>query len=67
MKRQNYHQWLSSQYGLKKLMEQIWTVIGMAAACKTMREPREKMAERYGRVPVQLTFYLEPPKPTTTP
>jgi len=62
MKGQNYHQWLNSQFGLKKLMEHIWTVVGMAAACKTMPELREKMAERYGRVPVQLTFYLDPPK-----
>jgi P63C domain len=65
MKGQNYHQWLNSQSGLKKLMEHIWTVVGMAAACRTMSELREKMAERYGRMPVQLTFYLDPPsKPT---
>ena len=62
MKGQNYHQWLNAQYGLKKLMEHIWTVVGMAAACRTMPELREKMAERYGKVPVQLTMYLDPPK-----
>jgi hypothetical protein len=27
-----------------------------------MPELREKMAERYGKVPVQLTMYLDPPK-----
>jgi hypothetical protein len=37
-------------------------VVGMAAASKTMSELRGKMAERYGRVPVQLTLYLNPPK-----
>lgn len=58
---QNYHQWLSSQYGLKRLVEHIWMLIGMAAACKTMPELRAKMAERFGRTPVQLTLYLEPP------
>src|SRR5262249_52996577 len=26
---QNYHQWLSSQYGLQKLIQHIWIVIGM--------------------------------------
>jgi hypothetical protein len=62
MKGQNYHQWMNSQYGLKKLMEHIWTVVGMAAACSTMPELRQKMAERYGRIPVQMTLYLDPPK-----
>jgi hypothetical protein len=51
----------NAQYGLKKLMEHIWTVVGMAAACRIMPELREKMAERYGKVPVQLTMYLDPP------
>jgi len=32
---QNYHQWLSGQYGLKKLVEHIWMIIGMA---RTLRE-----------------------------
>lgn len=59
---QNYHQWLSSQYGLKRLMEHIWMVTGMAAACKTMQELRDRMGERYGKVPVQLTLYLDPVK-----
>lgn len=55
---QNYHQWLSSQYGLKKLTEHIWMVIGMASACRTMPELRARMAEKFGRTPVQLTLYL---------
>ncbi len=55
---QNYHQWLSSQFGLKKLTEHIWLVVGMAAACHNMAELRQKMAERFGRHQVQLTLYL---------
>lgn len=55
---QNYHQWLSSQYGLKRLIEHIWMLIGMASACRTMSELREKMAEKFGRIPIQLKFYL---------
>lgn len=55
---QNYHQWLSSQYGLKKLVEHIWMVIGIAKTCTTMKELRDKMAAMYGRVPVQYTLYL---------
>jgi P63C domain len=59
---QNYHQWLNGQYGLKRLIEHIWTVVGMAAACNSMQELRELMAERYGKTPVQLTMYLDPPR-----
>lgn len=57
----NYHQWLSEQYGLKRLIEHIWMVIGMAAYCRDMAELRSRMAERYGRHPVQMTLYLPPP------
>jgi len=58
---QNYHQWLSSQYGLRKLMEHLWKLIGMAQACDSMQELRERMAETYGREPFQFTLFLEPP------
>jgi hypothetical protein len=57
----NYHQWLTSQYGLKKLMEHLWKLIGMAQACDSMSELRERMAETYGRTPYQFTLFLEPP------
>lgn len=51
---QNYHQWLSAQYGLKKLVEHIWTLVGVARTCHTMLELREKMAALNGRSMVQL-------------
>lgn len=54
----NYHLWLSSQYGLKKLIEHLWMLVGMASACNTMEELRRKMAEKFGRIPIQLTLYL---------
>lgn len=60
---QNYHRWLSSQYGLKKLIEHIWMVIGMAKACLTMSELRERMALQFGRGMVQLSLFL--PNPAT--
>ena len=56
----NYHQWLSSQYGLKRLIEHLWMLIGMASACQNMSELRQKVAEKFGRRPVQLTLYLPP-------
>lgn len=60
-KGQNYHQWLSGQYGLQKLIQHIWMVIGMAKPCNSMYELREKMAVQFGSEPVQLTLFLPPP------
>lgn len=57
---QNYHQWLSGQFGLKRLVEHIWMLIGMASACRDMPELRQRMAEKFGREKVQLTLYLPP-------
>ncbi len=51
MKGQNYHSWLSAQYGLKRLVEHIWKVIGVASTCETMPELRKKMQELYGKAP----------------
>lgn len=56
----NYHQWLSSQYGLKKLTEHIWMLVGMSKACHTMRELRERMAAQYGHQPIQLNLFIPP-------
>jgi hypothetical protein len=60
---QNYHQWLTSQYGLKKLVEHIWMLIGMARACKTMQELRDRKAEASGRQKVRVTVYVPPRVP----
>jgi hypothetical protein len=56
----NWHQWLSSQYGLRKLVEHIWMVVGISKTCHNMAELKQKMAEQFGRVPVNLTLYLPP-------
>jgi len=45
---QSYHRWLTEQYGLKKLVEHIWKVIGVASTCETMDELRNRMQELYG-------------------
>jgi hypothetical protein len=58
---QNYHQWLTSQYGLKKLMEHIWMVIGIASTCDSMHTLRYKMGMRFGRQPVQMMMFVDPP------
>lgn len=57
----NYHLWLNDQYGLKKLVEHIWMLVGMASACHNMPELKSKMAEKFGRQPVQYTLFLPPP------
>jgi hypothetical protein len=58
---QNYHQWLTSQYGLKKLTEHLWMLIGMARACNRMWELRQRMAEQFGREQIQFTLFLDAP------
>jgi hypothetical protein len=57
-KGQNYHQYLSSQYGLKKLVEHLWMLIGMARACDSLHELKQRMAEQFGRTPIQLTLWV---------
>jgi P63C domain-containing protein len=51
LKGQNHHQWMSEQYGLKRLIEHIWKVIGLASGCEDMRELKNKMQEIYGKAP----------------
>jgi|SRR5579859_2066407 len=46
---QNYHQWLSEQYGLRKLIEHIWKVIGIASTCQTIDELKKRMQQLYGK------------------
>jgi hypothetical protein len=58
---QNYHQWLSAQYGLKKLLEHIWRLIGIASTCKSLPELKRRMAEIHGKIQMQLTLFVDPP------
>ena len=56
---ENYFQWLNEQYGLKKLIEHIWKVIGIASTCSTMDELENKMESLYGKKPgFQFKFEL---------
>jgi hypothetical protein len=61
LKGQNYHQWMSEQYGLKRLIEHIWKVIGIASTCADIKELKRKMDELYGKRPgFQYAFKLVP-------
>jgi hypothetical protein len=55
---QNYHQWFTQDIGLKALVPHIFEIIGIAKTCQDMRELREKVAQHYGREPIQMTMYL---------
>ena len=57
----HWHSYYSANYGLKKLLQHIWMVIGIAKTCFTMYELREKLAIQFGRTPMQLTFFMPPP------
>lgn len=61
-KGQNYHQWLSSQYGLQKLIEHIWMVIGIARTCYNMHELKQKMEQMFGKRSVQYNFLIPVPQ-----
>jgi hypothetical protein len=41
--------WLTERYGLRKLVQHIYTLIGIAKACYNMCELGDKMAEMYGK------------------
>ena len=58
---QNYHQWLSSHYGLKRLVEHIWMLVGMASACRTMDELRYRMGNKLGKQNFQFRMFIDPP------
>jgi hypothetical protein len=65
---QNYFQWLNEQYGLKKLVEHIWKVIGVASTCETMDELKQRMEEIYGKRPgFQFSLKLVPMAPASKP
>lgn len=59
---QNYHQWLTDQYGLRKLNEHIWLLIGIASTCHSMTELKQQVGFRFGKVPLQLTIFTDPPR-----
>jgi hypothetical protein len=54
----NWHSWLNDQYGLPKLIQHIYILIGVARTCGHMSELRRKMAEMNGKVPVQYTLFV---------
>ena len=58
----NYHLWLSAQYGLKKLVEHIWMVIGIARTCHDLDELKKKMRQMFGKGNVQYDLFVSVPE-----
>lgn len=58
-----WHSQLTENHGVRQLVSRCYEVVGMAKPCANMRELREKVARHYGRKPVQLTMYVDAPKP----
>ena len=54
--KQNYHQWLTENIGLKALITHIHQVLGIAKTCNNMAELREKVAHYYKKEPMQLAM-----------
>jgi hypothetical protein len=55
---QNYHQWLTEDYGLKSLSFHIQQVIGIAKTCNTMDELKQKVAHLYKKQPMQIAMSI---------
>lgn len=49
----NYHQYFTKDFGVRKLREHILVILGMAKACRTMRELRRRVASEYQQEPMQ--------------
>lgn len=56
--KQNYHQWLTENLGLKAVVTHIHQVIGIAKTCSSMSELRGKVAHYYRKEPVQLAMHI---------
>ena len=68
-KGQNYHQWLTAQYGLKKLVEHIWMLIGIAKTCPNggIEELKRKMKQMFGKGNIQFDLFLPMPQISKRP
>lgn len=53
---QNYHQWLTENYGLQRLVAHINQVIGLAKTCESIQELRDLIAHHFKNQPIQQRF-----------
>lgn len=58
----HWHRQLTANLGARQLVSRCYEVVGMSKACDDIHELRQRVAEHYGKKPVQFTMYLKPPK-----
>lgn len=58
----HWHRQLTENLGVRQLVSRCYEVIGMAKTCRNIGELRQRVAEHYGKKPVQFTMYLPDPK-----
>lgn len=58
----HWHRQLTDNMGIRQLVSRCYEVIGMAKTCRDIGELRQRVAEHYGKKPVQFTMYLSDSK-----
>lgn len=58
----HWHRQLTDNIGVRQLVSRCWEVIGMAKTCDSMHELRQRVAQHYGKKPMQYVMYLKPAK-----
>ena len=56
----HWHRQLTGNVGVRQLVSRCYEVIGMAKTCDDMHELRQRVAQHYGKKPVQITMFLKP-------
>lgn len=56
-----WHSQLTENVGVRQLVSRCFEVIGMAKTCDDIHELRQRVAQHYGKRPVQFTMFLKPP------
>jgi len=58
----HWHRQLTENLGVRQLVSRCWEVIGIAKTCDDIHELRQRVAQHYGKKPVQFTMFLKPGK-----
>ena len=58
-----WHRQLTENHGVRQLVSRCYEIVGMSKPCTNMRDLRDRVALHYGKQPVQLTMYVDAPKP----
>lgn len=58
----HWHRQLTENIGVRQLVSRCWEVIGMAKTCDDIHELRQRVAQHYGKKPMQYVMYLKPAK-----